>query len=165
MERSHMEPRGCNRWQAVANGARPKSAETRETVARACDQLPTGAHGKEEVDGSSPSAGFASESSGSTHPVRRKHTGTAENLDSRSFVRATAASRDVCSSVCSPREIVRRRVEGFRDQWVEWDACRPRARAVRRQASSPFSRHTGVSTRARLGRGRHWRGRCPGRHV
>ena len=39
-----MEPRGCNRWQPVANHARAKSAKT--------------SHGKEGVDGSSPSEGF-----------------------------------------------------------------------------------------------------------
>src|SRR2546430_12410970 len=50
-----MEPRGCNRWQAVANPKARRSAETSETVAVGCDQLPIGAHGKEGVDRSSPS--------------------------------------------------------------------------------------------------------------
>jgi hypothetical protein len=48
-----MEPRACNRSQPVANGV------TRETVAVGCDRLPIGSHGKEGVDGSSPSEGSA----------------------------------------------------------------------------------------------------------
>ncbi len=47
-----MEPRGCNRWQPVANRAAAKTAESNRTVAVGCD-------GKEGVDGSSPSEGFA----------------------------------------------------------------------------------------------------------
>src|SRR5438309_858794 len=52
-----MEPRGCNRWQSTAKRPTPKTAETSETVAAACDQLPFGFHGKEGVDGPSPSEG------------------------------------------------------------------------------------------------------------
>jgi hypothetical protein len=42
-----MEPRGCNLWQPVANGPRPKTAVSSETVAADCDQLRRQAHGKE----------------------------------------------------------------------------------------------------------------------
>jgi hypothetical protein len=48
-----MEPSGRNRWQTVANGSPPKTAQTR--------RLATGGnprHGKEGVNGSSPLEGF-----------------------------------------------------------------------------------------------------------
>ena len=54
-----MEPSGRNQWQPVANGKAPKPARTSQTVATGCNQLPIGAHGKEGVDGSSPSEGSA----------------------------------------------------------------------------------------------------------
>src|SRR5256885_15536060 len=54
-----MEPRGCNRWQSAANAPRSKTAETSQSVATVCHQLPEKFHGKEGVDGSSPSEGFA----------------------------------------------------------------------------------------------------------
>ena len=47
---------GGNRWQTRRRRERPKQAKT---VAMGCDQLPIGAHGKEGVDGSSPSEGSA----------------------------------------------------------------------------------------------------------
>jgi hypothetical protein len=54
-----MEPSGCNRWQSVANATPPKRLRQAKTVAVACDQLPEPFHGKEGVDGSSPSEGSA----------------------------------------------------------------------------------------------------------
>jgi hypothetical protein len=55
-----MEPRGL---QLVAiNSKSPEAPEAQEqakTVAVGCDQLPETFHGKEGVDGSSPSEGFA----------------------------------------------------------------------------------------------------------
>ena len=54
-----MEPRGRNKWQAVADGATKNTTESSQTVAADCDRLPLGAHGKEGVDGSSPSEGSA----------------------------------------------------------------------------------------------------------
>ena len=48
-----MEPRGCNPWQSAANRPGPETAKT------SCDRLPFGSHGKEGVDGSSPSEGSA----------------------------------------------------------------------------------------------------------
>jgi hypothetical protein len=42
-----MEPSGRNQSQPVANGMRPKTARTSETVAVGCDQLPHEIHGKE----------------------------------------------------------------------------------------------------------------------
>ena len=53
-----MEPRGCNRGQPVANRKASETAETGKTVAAGCHQLPQTFHGKEGVDGSSPSEGF-----------------------------------------------------------------------------------------------------------
>ena len=53
-----MEPNGRNRLQPVANGSARKRLNQAETVATGCDRLPIGAHGKEGVDGSSPSEGF-----------------------------------------------------------------------------------------------------------
>jgi hypothetical protein len=47
---------GGNRWQM---GLPQKRLEQAKTVAMGCDRLPIGAHGKEGVDGSSPSEGFA----------------------------------------------------------------------------------------------------------
>jgi hypothetical protein len=52
-----MEPRGCNRWQPVANPNGPKTVETSENRCRELRPL-FGAHGKEGVDGSGPSEGF-----------------------------------------------------------------------------------------------------------
>jgi len=54
-----MEPRGCNRWQAVANAVSAKRGRQAKTVAMGCDRLPRGVHGKEGVSGSSPEEGFA----------------------------------------------------------------------------------------------------------
>jgi hypothetical protein len=54
-----MEPSGRNRWQPVANETRPETAQASETVAVGCDRLPPRPHGKEGVDGSSPSEGSA----------------------------------------------------------------------------------------------------------
>jgi hypothetical protein len=53
-----MEPTGRNPWQPVANGTAARTAQTGETVAAACDRLPETFHGKEGVDGSSPSEVF-----------------------------------------------------------------------------------------------------------
>jgi hypothetical protein len=47
---------GGNQWR-IANGAKP--LKQAKTVAVGCDQLPEAAHGKEGVDGSSPSEGSA----------------------------------------------------------------------------------------------------------
>jgi hypothetical protein len=47
---------GGNRWQMERPRKRLKKAKT---VAVGCDQLPEAFHGKEGVDGSSPSEGFA----------------------------------------------------------------------------------------------------------
>ncbi len=49
-----MEPSGRNRWQPVANGQAPKTAQTSRSATG-------GNHGKEGVDGSSPSEGFRKE--------------------------------------------------------------------------------------------------------
>jgi hypothetical protein len=53
-----MEPSGRNRWQAVAKGRAVRTAKTGENRCRGCDPLPPKRHGKEGVDGSSPSEGF-----------------------------------------------------------------------------------------------------------
>jgi len=53
-----MEPRGCNAWQSAASGLRAEAAKTSQNRAAGCHRLPEGAHGKEGVDGSSPSEGF-----------------------------------------------------------------------------------------------------------
>ncbi len=45
-----MEPRGCNRWEPVANRAARRTAQTGETVAVGFERLPRTAHGKEGVD-------------------------------------------------------------------------------------------------------------------
>jgi hypothetical protein len=54
-----MEPRGRNRWQPFANRNAPETSEHAKTAAVGCDRSPIGAHGKEGVDGSSPSEGSA----------------------------------------------------------------------------------------------------------
>jgi hypothetical protein len=61
-KRSHwygafMEPSGRNQWQPVANGTASKPRKYAKTVATGCDRLPRDCHGKEGVDGSSPSEG------------------------------------------------------------------------------------------------------------
>ena len=53
-----MEPRGCNRWQLVANAIVPETVETSEIRCHALRPLAGDVHGKEGVDGSSPSEGF-----------------------------------------------------------------------------------------------------------
>ena len=53
-----MEPSGRNWWQRLANGTRAKTAQASKTVAVGCDRLPSRLHGKEGVDGSSPSEGL-----------------------------------------------------------------------------------------------------------
>jgi hypothetical protein len=54
-----MEPSGRNQWQPVANARSLKSAETSQNrLPWVCDRLPFGAHGKERIDGSSPSEGY-----------------------------------------------------------------------------------------------------------
>src|SRR5438094_1811110 len=52
-----MEPRGCNWWQSTANRTGAEAPKTSKTVAIRCDRLPREVHGKEGVDGSSPSEG------------------------------------------------------------------------------------------------------------
>jgi hypothetical protein len=54
-----MEQSRRNQWQLVANRAHQERLKPPQTVAVGCDQLPIGAHGKEGVDGSSPSEGSA----------------------------------------------------------------------------------------------------------
>ena len=54
-----MEPRGCNRSQWVANAHPETPRNQAETAAVSCDRLPETFHGKEGVDGSSPSEGSA----------------------------------------------------------------------------------------------------------
>jgi hypothetical protein len=54
-----MEQSGRNPWQPVANAVKRYRRNQAKTVAVGCDRLPIGAHGKEGVDGSSPSEGFA----------------------------------------------------------------------------------------------------------
>jgi hypothetical protein len=53
---------GAERSQPVATGGKwvgPENGSNKpKTVAVGCDQLPIGAHGKEGIDGSSPSEGF-----------------------------------------------------------------------------------------------------------
>jgi hypothetical protein len=55
---------GGNRWQIGSAQTRPKQAKT---VAVGCDRLPMEVHGKEGVDGSSPSEGL----SGFTKPLQK----------------------------------------------------------------------------------------------
>ena len=53
-----MEPRGRNRWQSRANRPPSKPQNQAKSVATGCHRLPATFHGKEGVDGSSPSEGF-----------------------------------------------------------------------------------------------------------
>src|SRR4051794_3661946 len=50
-----MEPRGCNRWHRWQMRRCRERLKQAKSVAVGCDQLPKPFHGKEEVDGSSPS--------------------------------------------------------------------------------------------------------------
>jgi hypothetical protein len=54
-----MEPSGRNRWQPVANGTPRKRLEQADRQPVATQGNGSGAHGKEGVDGSSPSEGSA----------------------------------------------------------------------------------------------------------
>jgi hypothetical protein len=53
-----MEQSGRNRWQPLANPQASQTAYSTETVSTGCHPLPPHLHGKEGVDGSSPSEGF-----------------------------------------------------------------------------------------------------------
>jgi hypothetical protein len=53
-----MEPSGRNRWQPVANGTPSKPFKQADPQPVATHGNGSGAHGKEGVDGSSPSEGF-----------------------------------------------------------------------------------------------------------
>jgi hypothetical protein len=64
-----------NRWQM--DGPRKRGNQAK-TVAVGCDQLPKGAHGKEGVDGSSPSEGSAK--SLQTGPFAFRSTCTSSNV-------------------------------------------------------------------------------------
>jgi hypothetical protein len=65
------EPNGRNPWQAVANRKAAEQLKQAQAVATGCDKLPIGAHGKEGVDGSSPSEGSAKvPETGLSHPGR-----------------------------------------------------------------------------------------------
>jgi len=44
-----MEPRGCNRWQSVANPIGAKAAKTSQNRAVGCDRLRLEVHGKQGV--------------------------------------------------------------------------------------------------------------------
>jgi hypothetical protein len=57
MKRPLMEPSGRNRWHRSQMRRRRKRLRQAKTVAVGCDRLPGEAHGKEGVDGSSPSEG------------------------------------------------------------------------------------------------------------
>jgi hypothetical protein len=52
-----MEPRGCNQWQSTANRLSAEAAKQAKSVAIGCHRLLETFHGKEGVDGSSPSEG------------------------------------------------------------------------------------------------------------
>ena len=54
-----MEPSGRNRWQPVTNAPASDPRKQAKSVAVGCNRLPLGSHGKEGVDGSSPSEGLA----------------------------------------------------------------------------------------------------------
>jgi hypothetical protein len=54
-----MEPSGRNRWQPVANGTHSKTLKQADPQPVATRGNRFGAHGKEGVDGSSPSEGSA----------------------------------------------------------------------------------------------------------
>jgi hypothetical protein len=54
-----MEPSRRNQWQSAANRPAAETAEQAKSVAVGCDWLPRASNGKEGVDGSSPSEGFA----------------------------------------------------------------------------------------------------------
>jgi hypothetical protein len=57
-----MEQSGRNRRQTVAIGPGAKRLKQAKTVAVGCHRLPEKFHGKEGVDGSSPSEGLAQQS-------------------------------------------------------------------------------------------------------
>jgi hypothetical protein len=53
-----MEPRGCNPAQPESNDKARKAQKQAKSVATGCQRLPEKFHGKEGVDGSSPSEGL-----------------------------------------------------------------------------------------------------------
>jgi hypothetical protein len=75
-----MEQRGRNRWQTFGAPPGRKWLDLGRTVATGCHRLPFGSHGKEGVDGSSPSEGSAKS------PAQRRFLVRTQLLRSRGYV-------------------------------------------------------------------------------
>jgi hypothetical protein len=97
-----MEQRGRNRWQTFRLARPRERLELSETVATGCHRLPFGSHGKEGVDGSSPSEGLKKNPAngqvvlpvmtkfGLFAGTRRVHFGTGGQSRARGTSRGTA---------------------------------------------------------------------------
>jgi hypothetical protein len=95
-----MEQSGRNQWQLVANGNAQRRLKQAETVATDRDQLPIGAHGKEGVDGSSPSEGSAKAPEIGTFPYVFSRQWAFEGPDGAvygAFASRTAATKAGCA--------------------------------------------------------------------
>jgi hypothetical protein len=84
-----MEPSGRNRWQPVADGMTPRTAQAAQIVAVGCDRLPESFDGKEGVDGSSPSEGLKK----GPHIAGLCHNEGAGSLLADTFRTATSRAR------------------------------------------------------------------------
>jgi hypothetical protein len=109
-----MEPRGCNRWQPVANRIGAETSKTSQTVAVSGDRLPIAAHGKGRVDSTSLLLKRGSPSS-----LRKKKVGSSRTRRHAS----------------STRNVSRDRMRGDSASWRTW--C---ARAQRSVFLAPLRR-------------------------
>ena len=90
---------GGNRWQMERPRKRLQKAKT---VAVGCDQLPEAFHGKEGVDGSSPSEGFAKV------PAHRHFT-VACSSNTRTHFGHICGTRDAQRRLATPSDAAERR--------------------------------------------------------
>jgi hypothetical protein len=88
---------GSNRWQM---GGRPERLKQAKTVAVGCDRLPEPFHGKEGVDGSSPSEGF------DEVPANR-HFVVACSFNTRTHFRHICGTRDAVRRPATPPDTPR----------------------------------------------------------
>jgi hypothetical protein len=139
---------GGNRWQM---GQPPSTPQRPATVATGCDQLPIGAHGKEGVDGSSPSEGLDKVPANRHFAVAcvknaRTHFGHISGARDTPRRRATSSGHVLARRSC--------RVDLFMHGSGEF--------SVRARREGPDRRVRGLREPARLGQGKRPRARRPG---
>jgi hypothetical protein len=93
-----MEPSGRNRWQPVANGTHSKTLKQADPQPVATRGNRFGAHGKEGVDGSSPSEGLQKRRTSAPSRMCSVGVGAPEGLDGAVY--GAFASKNACDVRC-----------------------------------------------------------------